>query len=66
MSSKRSSVHLTFKTKYRVGNWRQYDPGRVSRIRDVGASIGVARKIAVLLHAVWTKDRAYEPLAQAA
>ncbi len=31
MSSKRSKVHPTFKTKYRVGNWREYDAGLVDR-----------------------------------
>ncbi len=31
MSSKRSRVHPTFKTKYRVGNWPEYDRGLVDR-----------------------------------
>ena len=31
MSSKRSRVHPTFKTKYRVGNWHEYDAGLVNR-----------------------------------
>ena len=30
------------------------------------ATVAVARKIAVLLHALWTKDRTYEPLTRAA
>jgi len=31
MSSKRSRVHPRFKTKYRVGNWPEYDRGLVDR-----------------------------------
>lgn len=31
MSGKRSRVHPTFKTKYRVGNWPVYDAGLVNR-----------------------------------
>jgi len=31
MSSKRSRVHPTFKTEYRVGNWPEYDRGPVER-----------------------------------
>ena len=31
MSSKRSRVHPKFKTKYRVGNWHEYDRGLVRR-----------------------------------
>jgi len=31
MSSKRSRVHPKFKTKYRVGNWQEYDAGLVDR-----------------------------------
>jgi len=31
VSSKRSRVHPTFKTTYRVGNWREYDAGLVDR-----------------------------------
>ena len=31
MSSKRSRVHPAYMTKYRVGNWREYDRGLVRR-----------------------------------
>ena len=31
MSSKRSRVHPAYKTKYRVGNWHEYDRGLVRR-----------------------------------
>ena len=31
MSSKRSRVHPNYKTKYRVGNWPEYDGGLVRR-----------------------------------
>ncbi len=31
MSSKRSRVHPRFKSKYRVGNWPEYDLGLVAR-----------------------------------